>query len=48
MLYKQNLLTSDKLICNVTVRDTISTLPFQNPHNKGNEKSQFYSAALKN
>ena len=48
MLYKQNLSTSDKLIYNVTVRDTILHFLFRSHIIKGNEKSQLYSTALKN
>ena len=47
MLYKQNLSISDKLICNVTVRDTILYFLFRSHIIKGNEKSHFYTA-LKN
>ena len=47
MLYKQNLSTSDKLIYNVTVRDTILHFLFRSHIIKGNEKSQLYSTALK-
>ena len=48
MLYKQNLSTSDKLIYNVTVRDTILHFLFRSHIIRGNEKSQLYSTALKN
>ena len=48
MLYKQNLSTSDKLIYNVTVRDTILHFLFRSHIIEGNEKSQLYSTALKN
>ena len=47
ILYKQNLLTSDKLICNVTVRDTILHFPFRSNIIKGNEKSQHNSTSPK-
>ena len=45
---KQNLSTSDKLIYNVTVRDTILHFLFRSHIIEGNEKSQPYSTALKN
>ena len=48
MLYKQNLSTTDKLIYNVTVRDTILHFLFRSHIIEGNEKSQLYSIALKN
>ena len=48
MLYKQNLSTTDKLIYNVTIRDTILHFLFRSHIIEGNEKSQLYSTALKN